>query len=541
VADAVTLNAIDFRYLLPSDRSGPFEHVVLLGGGPGIAERLIETDTAVSVSLSTAGQRRVDAVLIMGREQPDLRDVAACLRPGGVLYFHLQRVSLLAAAGRIRRMRRRLTEVGLLPVATYATRPDSRRPRVYIPLDARGALLWYLRTLQGTTDARSWLLNQTLTTIGTVNSRLLSSAVPDIAVVARKPSDEPASQVIAPSIASQSALRRALGTNDLHALVISGQRTIMFLFGPESTEPLAVMKIPKFASQNQATENGHQALLDIVRQLDSAIASSVPQPLLLLRWREISVAVETLIPGASLARVFDRWRSPLSVKIAGLRDAAHWLSRFHRATQLSRVTWNAGETCRWLTTPIDAYRRIFGETDGERALFGRAHEYAAAANAIQLPIVGQHRDFRPVNVMRKENGQLAVVDWEGYRAGPAFCDLFHFLMTWHYSARRASGVRALEQLLFEPTDDRVSHAIDEVVATYLSDLELLGSAVPLLMLYTLVELAIRRGEQQARHGDTDFRRGNENVEFLGALASHREELFGDPRPGSLLRRLGEAS
>jgi aminoglycoside phosphotransferase (APT) family kinase protein len=204
------------------------------------------------------------------------------------------------------------------------------------------------------------------------------------------------------------------------------------------------------------------------------------------------------------------------------------------------VPWDAGESCRWLTTPVEAYRRTFGETDGEWALFARAHEYAAAATGIRLPIVGQHRDFRPVNVLRTADGAIAVVDWEGYRAGPAFCDLFHFLMPWHYSARRIGvheRVRALEQLLFEPIDDRVGDVVHEVVDGYLRDLELHESAVPLLMLYTLVELAVRRGEQDARQGTTDVRRDNENVDFLGALALRRKELFGESHPGSLLGRL----
>jgi aminoglycoside phosphotransferase (APT) family kinase protein len=430
-------------------------------------------------------------------------------------------------------MRRLLAEVGLRPVATYATRPDSRCPLVYIPLEARHALLWYLRTLQGTPDARSWLLNQTLTTLGTINPGGLRVLVPEIAVVARKPSSEPADQATGVSILSDPALRRTLGTDDLHALLVSGQRTIMFLFGRESTTPLAVIKIPKFANQNQATENGHHAL-STVRHLDSTIASSVPEPLLLLSWHDSSVAVETLITGNSLSRIFDTWLAPLSAKIAGLRDAARWLRNFHRRTLVSRVPWDAGESCRWLTTPVEAYCRIFGATEHERALFARAHDYAAAIRPIHLPIVGQHRDFRPVNVLRGESGQIAVVDWEGYRTGPAFCDLFHFLMTWHYSARRLLGVRSLERLLFEPGTDAVADAVHEVVDAYLRGLELHAAAIPLLVLYTVVELAIRRSEQQARYGDTDFRRDNENVEFVRALASHREELFGEPRAGSLL-------
>jgi aminoglycoside phosphotransferase (APT) family kinase protein len=255
------------------------------------------------------------------------------------------------------------------------------------------------------------------------------------------------------------------------------------------------------------------------------------------------MAVESVMPGHSLARIFDTWRSPLTTKIEGLRDAARWLSDFHRGTQLSRNPWNTDETCRWLTTPMDVYRRTFGETEGEHSLFERAQLYAASALDIRLPIVRQHRDFRPVNILRQETGRIAVVDWEGYRAGPAFCDLFHFLVQWHQGARRLNwqaAVSGFEQLLFAPIEDPVGHAIHEVAAEYLRDLQLHGSAVPLLILYTFLELAIRAGEQQQRESGSALRHENENVDYLGVLASHREELFGAPHAGSLLGRLCES-
>ena len=130
--DVDTLRSTDFRFLLPSNR--PFEHVVLLGGVPGLAERLVETGTAVTVSLSMAAQRSVDAVFVMGRNQPDFRDVASRLQPGGVLYLQLRQCPLLSGWG-TRRIRRALAEVGLAPVAAYAMRPNSTSPRVFIPVE----------------------------------------------------------------------------------------------------------------------------------------------------------------------------------------------------------------------------------------------------------------------------------------------------------------------------------------------------------------------------------------------------------------------
>jgi Ser/Thr protein kinase RdoA (MazF antagonist) len=542
--DVATLNSVDFRFLLPSDSRGPFEHLALLGGLPGMAERLIETNTAKAVSCPTLARRHADAVVVMEQGRPALRDLAACLQPAGVLYFQARNVPLPGRT-RIGTLRQALATVGLELLAAYATRPNSDNPRVYIPLDAPGAVLWYLRTLHWVGSPRSWLLNRVLLSIGRVNPRLLASWVPHVAIVARKPAPEDATvhKTCAPIVADP-LLGRALGTTDLHVLLISGQRTIMFLFERESSEPLAVVKIPKLAEQNRDTENGHQALVDLNQQ-DSPIAFSAPRPLLLLNWRGVSVAVESVVQGQSLARIFDSWRSSLNVKCEELRKAVQWLSRFHRSTLLSRAGWSSEGTARWLTAPRDVYRQMFGETEEERQLFELASGYAASVTGLDLPIVRQHRDFRPENIIRNDRGDVSVVDWEGCRAGPAFCDLLHLVVQWHHRARRLNAqtrIRGLQRVLFDPIEDRIGHVVHEIVVGYLNDLRLPGGLIPLLILYTLVELATRRGEQKRReYPGTDLRCGNENVQFVGALASRSAELFNSPRAGSMLQRLRHTS
>src|SRR5579872_7440206 len=117
--DPATLHSVDFRFLLPSDRRGPFEHLVLLGGPPGMAERLVETNTALAVTHGTAARGHADAMVVMGHQRLDLRDVAATLQPSGVLYFQTRWVPLLGRAG-MPKLRRALATVGLELLATYA-------------------------------------------------------------------------------------------------------------------------------------------------------------------------------------------------------------------------------------------------------------------------------------------------------------------------------------------------------------------------------------------------------------------------------------
>jgi phosphotransferase family enzyme len=543
--DSATLHSVDFRFLLPFDRQGPFEHLVLVGGPSGMAERLVETNTAVAVSHCATAQRDADAIVVLGHQPSNLREVAASLQPAGVLFLQRRNAPLMLGRTRTDTLRRELATIGLELLATYATRPNSISPRVYIPLGATGPLLWYLRTFQFVTDPRSWLLNKALLGIANASPQLLASCLPDVAIVARKPVPGEALAHQSPSILAEPLLESVLGATDLHPLLISGQRTILFVFGRESSEPLAVIKIPKLASENHATENGHQALTDLKRQPDSLIASSVPQPVCLLNWRGISVAVESVVHGHTLARALDAWRSSLNAKVEGLQQAARWLSRFHRASLLTRTTWAAADTARWVIAPTEQYRQMLGQTDGERQLFTAAADYAGSVATLDLPIVRQHRDFRPVNVIRGDRGEISVVDWEGYRAGPAFCDLFHFVMQWHSGARRLDAqtkVKGFERLLFEPIDDPIGHVVHDVMVEYVNELRLSGGVIPLLILYMLVELATRRGEQQQREqGGSDLRLGNENIQFVGALAAHLDEFLNAPRVGSLLHRLRQAN
>ena len=43
---------------------------------------------------------------------------------------------------------------------------------------------------------------------------------------------------------------------------------------------------------------------------------------------------------------------------------------------------------------------------------------------LPLPIVRQHRDFRPVNIIREESGKIAVIDWRDFGSAPPFAICF---------------------------------------------------------------------------------------------------------------------
>jgi aminoglycoside phosphotransferase (APT) family kinase protein len=303
------------------------------------------------------------------------------------------------------------------------------------------------------------------------------------------------------------------------------------LFERVGGEPVAIVKVPRLPVFNGRTANEQQVLSWLARTLDTRLRDTVPEPLGLVAYRGLDVAIEYFRPGTPIWRSIRQWRRSLDSKVSDLRAAACWLADFHRQTEISRSPWGVDEATRWVNAPLEAYQHAFGVTAAEQALFARARSYAATLGGTPFPIVWQHRDFKPNHVLRTGRS-VAVIDWEGGRAGPALCDLIHFVVHWHAGVRGVSGFSGLSALFFDvhPADD-LSRAVNDVIDVYSRALGIDDRVFPVLLLYTCVELVLRRAEQQRLQGQAteDRRAANRNFELVDVLARHADELFTNAR------------
>jgi aminoglycoside phosphotransferase (APT) family kinase protein len=223
------------------------------------------------------------------------------------------------------------------------------------------------------------------------------------------------------------------------------------------------------------------------------------------------------------------------------RRAGAWLAEFHHQTEIERLPWSVTESSRWLEKPLEAYCRAFGLIGEEERLFAEARRYAATLTGAPLPIVLQHRDFTVWTILRSGR-ELSVLDWEGSRPGPALCDLLHYVAGWYEAVRgahdEASRQRCFRKLLFgQGAGDRFCLPIHDLLDRYLMRLNMERRFLPLLVVYTWVELALRRADQQRVQGEShpvNPREGNRNFALLTILAEHSQQLFA----GSVL---GESS
>ena len=523
------LRVTDWRFLLPHPPDGQFQHLIVLGGTDALTERVLELGLARRVSATLPPARSADAAVVLHRSHTGLREIARALAPGGVLYYEVDRRSRGYRATAPARLRRELREADLSAVAMYAVTPDFIEPRMYLPLDVPGALRWYVETRYSVLTPWQDLLQLGLRAVTDLDGRRFVRFTPRLAVTAAVGQGRTA----VPSVLDPSALPPRLHGRHLRPLLLTfgGDRVVVLPFGEDSTEPAAVLKIPKLPGFSSRTENEQATLHDLWSRLDPTLRSSVPRPLGLFRYGQVIAAAESYASGELLYRSSEHWGLSRHQRLTDLHLAAAWLGEFHRQTLLCRPPWGPRQLSQWVEEPLDAYRRAFGLTAPEERLFGRAREYADSLAGMSLPVVLQHRDFTVWNIARRGR-TLAVLDWEGARPGPALCDLLHFVIHWYETVRHAhdepARQRCFRRLLFEwPRGDSLHTAVHRTVEGYLTRLDMSRRFLPLLLVYTWVELALRRADQQQlqREGQLQPRTDNRYAALVAILAQHTAQLF----------------
>jgi aminoglycoside phosphotransferase (APT) family kinase protein len=524
------LSEADWRFVLPGNTGG-FRHVVLLGGTPELAHQLVQIGYAKKISTKLPGARTADAVAALAGHQTNASELLGCLRPGGLLYYEgQQKLSSLHASG-LDAALRAVQSAGGCIFGAYAIRPNVRRSRTrhYLPVDLPTAIDWYLDVLHKPSSTSAWLLHRFMRLFPRLHRRGFLAATRYFAVTATA---GPAPEMMK-FLPEHPALPPALRGREIRSLLLTdtGNRVVQLPFAPGRTQPMAVLKIPKLSCFDDRTVNEHQKLVHFASSLSDNLKTAIPQPLALLRNHELCVAVESYLPGRALLRSSSpRWMK-IRTTIADLQLAARWLGEFHSETRVELRSWGEPDMVQWVNEPAARFHKMFGTAAAEERLFSNLRVYAESLSALPFPLVWMHRDYRPGNVMRSEKG-AAVIDWEGARPGPPLCDLIHFVSRWYGAVRpkRPAGAK-LERFrklwIRCPPSDVHIRAGRAVIRDYCEKVGVDHRFVPLLVVYTFVELALRRAEQQRLQGSlgNDARAGNENASNVKVLGFHSDELF----------------
>ncbi len=538
IAPATSLRRADWRFLLPPPPDGGFEHLVVLGGPAGLADRLREVGLARRVSCDLPRARSADAVAILHDAPIGLR-AAGCLRPGGALYYEVDRRRRDLLAATPGRVQRELRAAGLTPAGVYWVAPSFAGCKRYLPLDVPAILRWYLATLYVAGTPAHRLVESAVRLSTGLDSRRFGRMVPCYAVTAGA-----GAGWSAPSVLAHPALPPELRPPGLRPVVLTsgqddGSRVVVLPFAPGAAQPAAVLKVATLADFSANTEREQATLADLRARLDPAMRETIPRPLGALRYGDLAVGVESYAPGRSLWVSSGRWRAPLADRIDDLRLAAGWLAEFHRQAQIGRPQWGDPERARWVELPLAAYARSFGLNGGEQRLFAALRRYAGTLDGADFPIIWQHNDFGPWNLYR-DGQRLTVVDWEfgrdwadDGRCGPALCDLIYFAAHWSYIVRRLAGraaeLRGFQALLLDPDRaDPLARTARQAIDEYMAAVGLDRRLLPLLLVYTWVERALDHFDRKRALGrlGADARAGNQFIGYVDLLAAHAVQLFG---------------
>jgi hypothetical protein len=533
VPAAIPLRRLDWRFLLPSPLREGAQEIVLLGSPPGLGRRLLELEAARTVLHRLPRQATADAVVVFAGARAEPSAIRAALRPRGSLYWEIDRLGASPLGSSPARVARRLAAAGLTVTGMYAALPDLVKTRAYVPMEAPGALAWFVRVLFPPSNPVRWAIEKVVLLAGGRFRVRLARLAPTFVVTAtRNGPDRP------PAVLAESALRAPPGNGPLRPLILvdDWSRLVMLPFTQDGMEPLAVLKVPRLPDFNDRTVNESEVLSRLRSLLDPRLQEDVPEPLHRFRYDSTEIAIERYLGGESLDRSTGRWSASIRSKIEDLHHAAEWLARFHRQVLIERAPWDTIQLRSWVDEPLQEYARVFGLTPEEEQLADFARDYAGGISAAELPLTWVHRDFNVRNILRS-GGRTRVIDWEGCRPGPALCDLLHFCTPWFEIVHRLrdpeARIRGFEGLYFLPPGrDTARLAVRQAVHRYLHTLELDLRLVPLLMLYTWLELSLRRADQQRLQSGPgeDPRLGNPYIPYVGVLARHGASLFGSATP-----------
>ncbi|MGH3031531.1 MAG: phosphotransferase [Gaiellaceae bacterium] len=221
------------------------------------------------------------------------------------------------------------------------------------------------------------------------------------------------------------------------ALVAPGdypsQKVLFFLFAPAAAVPDSVVKITRDPRLNPRLDNEWRALT-LLHERGLGSDGTLPTPLFFGVHRELAVLGESAIDGEPF-----RKRTHATAECPHARSAVEWLLDLGTATASKGRT--DARSISGLGQLYEQFKRLYDLEAGEED-FLSAQISALTHGADGLPLVFQHGDPGPWNVLITKDGRTAFLDWEAAEPqGMPLWDLFHFLRSYSFTISRAAGTR----------------------------------------------------------------------------------------------------
>jgi Phosphotransferase enzyme family len=211
------------------------------------------------------------------------------------------------------------------------------------------------------------------------------------------------------------------------------QKVLFFLFPPASARPHALVKITREPRFNPRLENEWRALT-LLHERGLGSDGTLPRPLFFGVHGGLRILGESAIDGERF-----HTRTLATADCPHARAAAEWLLDLGAATA-SRARSDARIVAD-LEPLLEQFEQTYRPAADEQDFLG-AKVSALTQGLGELPLVFQHGDPGPWNVLITREGRPAFLDWEAAEPeGMPLWDIFHFLRSYSFMVSRAAGTR----------------------------------------------------------------------------------------------------
>jgi len=209
------------------------------------------------------------------------------------------------------------------------------------------------------------------------------------------------------------------------------QGCLLLLFDGESDAPGLIAKgWPLAAARMRGGKSIYEIEFENLQALQrigmNEAAANTPDPLGLWRDGDLLVTLQSGLPGQLLKNVPGRTLFGADALDATLSAVFDWWEQLQRLFGVQRVRVTEGFYETRILRPVDDFRQRFSLERDEVDFLQRRFLDERRLAGLELPLMAQHGDFCPANMVR-QGGRVAVFDWEfPLRHRLPLFDLFHF-------------------------------------------------------------------------------------------------------------------
>jgi glycosyltransferase involved in cell wall biosynthesis len=379
------------------------------------AEVIAGPELTAAVRLLSPNAQAGRSIVLQDPDEKTLRDAAARLALGATLYVEWNR----PLAGGSRTAARRVEEAGLeIATRLWVWPMPPRMPRAWLPIDSPGAIRWFAEPRQGALGQNQHVITALLRLAW--RAIALRGALPPYRLLAFKSTGETDSD------ASVAAIDRT------HTMMITaGHRSVgkvvLLTFANGTDPPTTAMKV----ARTNAAEAGLDREEVVLREVERArpLLQGVPRVMYRQSLGTGRALGETVMQGVPLQRLLNA-------------DNHHSLARKVTDWTIAMAgTSQAVPSDDWWERLVGATLETFREQFGSVVDPGLVSETQGCLRTCgPIPLVIEHRDLGPWNILLNDSGRIQVLDWESAELrGLPGLDLIYFLAFAGFAVDRAES------------------------------------------------------------------------------------------------------